>query len=294
MDQHASLGRTMARVPAQGKNGFIAKWGPVVGFVGGLVGALSLFVSLFDRFPPPSVEILDLIPLYISEPTTIMSAKSAVRGVGVLLHVRAGSRPISLTGLELIGKRCVSIDEFFGLIKIDGKTMDEMEVEFNHARPFQHVSFSGWPTSHSGLLSLAPWEENYFRFTFLEPDIGSSGLDVDDRFFGSVKRPNPMTRRYGFNVLEMFTLAPSERIGWTAGHLRNEILDGVLLFKVLASGRQISVPTDAVRPPKRLTPDVWKKENLAPLLAEQFPSLELRPTQNRSINCYTQPQSPSS
>jgi hypothetical protein len=59
MDQHASLGRTMARVPAQGKNGFIAKWGPVVGFVGGLVGALSLF----DRFSPPSVEILDLIPL---------------------------------------------------------------------------------------------------------------------------------------------------------------------------------------------------------------------------------------
>jgi len=282
----------MAQVLRQGKNGFIATWGPVVGLVGGLLGVAGGGLSLLERFFPPSVEILDLTPLYISEPKTIMSAKSAVRGIGVLLHVRAGSRAISLTGLELTGKRCVSFDEFVGLLKVDEKTMDEMEVEFNHARPFQHVSFFGWPTSHPGLLSLAPWEENYFRFTFLEPNISSPGLVIDDHFFGSVKRPNPMTRRYDFNMLEMFTLAPSERTGWTAGHLRNEILDGVLVFKVLASGRQISVPTDAVRPPKRLTPDVWRKEDLAPLLAEQFPSLESRPAQNRSINCYAQPQSP--
>lgn len=267
----------------------IATWGAFIGFIGGLIGIAGGGLQLYDRLYPPSVEILELMPIYISEPKTILDAKSAIRGVGVLLHVKAGSRSISLTGLELEGKRCVSIDEFPGLLETDGKTLQEIEAEFNRRRPFQMVSFFGWPTDRTGPISLTPWEESYIRFTFLEPAIGSSpGLFTNSRDFGSVQQPFPMTRRYGFNVLEMFTLMPSDGTSWTAGYLRNEILDGVLGFRILTGGAQITIPINVVRAPKRLTPDAWKKGDLASILAEQWPSLELEPTENRSINCYVQ------
>jgi hypothetical protein len=257
--------------------------------VGGLIGIIAGGLSLFDRYYPPSVEILDLTPAYISEPKIIAGAHSAIRGVGILLHVRATNRPVSITGLELTGKRCVSYGEFHGLIPVDGKSDAELEAEFGRQRPFQRVSFFGWPADRSGPISLTPWEESYVRFTFLEPGIGENvGLLIDQRYFGSQQRPSPMTRRYGFNVTEMFTLVPSAHTSWAAGHLRNEILDGVLAFRVLAGGSQIVVPTEVLRSPKRLDPGTWKKGDLAPLLAEQQPSLEVGPTENRSINCYAQ------
>lgn len=268
---------------------FIVKWGAVVGFVGGLIGITGGGLSLFDRFYPPSVEILELTPVYISEPKTVLAANSAIRGVGVLLHVRAGNRPVTLTGLELGGKRCISMNEFYGFMEVDGKTDQDIEAEFNRLRPFQQVSFFGWPTDRSGPISLAPWEESYVRFTFLEPGIGSSpDLLIDRRFLGSVQEPFPMIRRFGFNVLEMFTLMPSDKTSWTAGHLRNEIFDGVLAFRILAGGTQITIPTNALRAPKRLAPDAWVKGDLAPMLAEQMPNPDLEPTENRSINCYFQ------
>lgn len=276
----------MTEVPNH--SGIIGTWGPILGLVGGLIGIIGGGLSLFDRWYPPSVEILDLTPVYISEPKNIAGARSAVRGVGILLHVRAINRPVSITGLELTGKRCLSVREFHGLTAV-GKNDAELEAEFGRQQPFQRVSFFGWPADRSGPLSLLPWEESYLRFTFLEPGIEDSpGLHIDQRYFGSQQQPFPLTRRSGFHVNDMFTRVPSIHTSWAAGHLRNEILDGVLAFKVIAGGSQIVVPTKVLRSPQRLDPDTWKKGDLASLLTEQWHSLDLEPTENRSINCYVQ------
>ena len=276
----------MNQVRQFGSGRFIATWGPIIGFVGGLIGVAAGGLSLVDRFYPPSVDVLDLIPVYISEPKTILGARGAIRGVGVLLHVRARNRSIPLTGLELVGKRCVSFGEFLGFLEPNGKTDQDLEAEFKRLRPFQHVSFFGWPTDHAGPISLAAWEESFIRFTFLDPGLDSPGLLIDRRYFGSQQQPPALIRRYGFNVLEMFTLAASEQTSWTAGHLRNEILDGAMVFRVLAGGIQFNVSTNALRGPKRLTPEDWKKGDLAPLLSQQFPSLEAPPTKENSTSCY--------
>src|SRR5437867_13014359 len=120
---------------------FLGTWGPVIGLVGGLIGILSAILSggltLIDRFSPPSIDVLDLMPVSVSEPKVIAGANSAIRGVGVLLHVRGHSRPTSITGLELGGKRCVSFDEFFGTIDVQGKSIPDVENEFGRQRPFQ-------------------------------------------------------------------------------------------------------------------------------------------------------------
>lgn len=165
------LAGTMGEKARQTRLGkFIATWGAIVGFVGGLIGITAGGLSLFDNLLPPSVEVLELFPVYISEPKIVMGANSAIRGVGVLLHVRAGNRPVSLTGLELEGKRCISSNEYYGFIELDGKKDQEIDAEFNRVRPYQQVSFFGWPTGTvSGPISLATWEEAYVCFTFLEP-----------------------------------------------------------------------------------------------------------------------------
>lgn len=67
--------------------------GAVVGFVGGLIGITAGGLSLFDRLYPPSVEVLELIPIYISEPKIVMGANSAIRGVGVLFTCERGIVP---------------------------------------------------------------------------------------------------------------------------------------------------------------------------------------------------------
>lgn len=243
--------------------GFLATWGPIIGFVGGLIGVIGGGLSLLDRYRSPNAEIHELIPVYISEPKVIAGANSAIRGVGIVLHIRATNRAISITGLELTGKRCLSFDEFIGFLEADGKSLQELEAQFDRQRPFQLVSFYGWPTDRSGPVLLTPWEESYIRFTFLEPDTGAiPGLVIDHRYLGSRERGSPLIRRYGFNVGEMFTVAPSNTTSWTAGHLRNEILDGALTYKVLTGGSQIVVPPPIIRPPKRLAPEAWKKGGL--------------------------------
>jgi hypothetical protein len=40
----------------------------IIGFLGGIVGWLGGGYSLMDRWFPPSIEILDVTPIYISEP----------------------------------------------------------------------------------------------------------------------------------------------------------------------------------------------------------------------------------
>src|SRR5439155_17165297 len=118
----------------------------IVGFLGGIVGFLGGGLSLQDRYFPPSIKILDLTPIYISEPRNISGSRGASRGAGVVLHVKTGNRPVSITGLELEGKRCLSFGEWHGFTNTDGKHNDELGAEFNRAKPFQRVSFSGWPT----------------------------------------------------------------------------------------------------------------------------------------------------
>lgn len=272
---------------------FFANWGPVVGFVGGLIGIAGGGMSVWDRFNPPAVEILDLTPVYISEPKTVMGAKGAIRGTGVVLHVRAGSRDASVTEIRLEGRRCITFDEFFGIVEADGKSMEQMESEFYDQRPFQQVAFAGLPKDRNGPLTLKAWEENNFFFTLSEPKLGGGGgIVIESDYIGTRQREYPKIRDYGFSVLDIFTVIPNERTSWTVGHLRNEILDGVLTFKVIAGGASVTIPSTAVRAPKRLSTDEWRRGDLSAIRTSDTPDIVIAPKENASINCYIQSKRP--
>jgi hypothetical protein len=261
----------------------------IVGFLGGIVGFLGGGLSLKDRWFPPSIEILDLTPIYISEPRSISGSRGASRGVGVILHVKTGNRPVSITGLELEGKRCLSFGEWFGLTETDGKHIDELGAEFNRVKPFQRVLFSGRLADRTSPLVLNIWEESYLPFTFLDPSAVTPGLLVDPKFLGSTENATPLIRRFGLSVVDVFTTMPSAQTTWTAGHLRNEILDGVMTFRLLAGASQSPVPRTAVRPLRRVDVQTWKTSNVSAIFKDHYPQIEIEPSVSGEINCYQQP-----
>ena len=251
-----------------------------------IIGLIGGWLSLWDRIFPPNIVILELTPVIISEPKDFGGTRVALRGVGVLLHVQSKNRQVAITGISLEGKRCLDIDEFLGTIETTDKmTLDEVHREFDRLRPFQKLSHFGWPSTSPGPVTLGPWEESYIRFTFLEPTLEGPYMEGDKRYFGSTEKSDPLIRRFGFTVLDMFTIAPSDRTSWTPGRLRDEILDGILTFQVMAGGTRFPVPVTAFRPPLRIRPKEWKEGGLQPLLSEKWSRLEIEQGENRSINC---------
>jgi hypothetical protein len=260
----------------------------IVGFLGGIVGFFGGGLSLQDRYFPPSIEILDLTPIYVSEPRNSGGYRGALRGVGVVLHVKTGNRPVSITGLELEGKRCLSFGEWHGFTNTEGKHIDELGAEFNRAKPFQRVSFSGRLGDRTSPLVLNAWEESYLPFTFLDPTSETPVVWVEPKFLGSTENTSPLIRRFGITVHDVFTGMPSAQTSWTAGYIRNEILDGVMTFHVLAGASQSAVPQTAIRPLRRVNVAAWKAGNVSAILADRFPPIEIEPSVNREINCYQQ------
>jgi hypothetical protein len=268
--------------------------GGIIAFLGGIVGYLGGGYTLMERWFPPSIEVLDLTPLYISEPRNRGGSLGAIRGIGVVLHVKTKNRPVSITGLELEGKRCLSFEEWMAHAsiqdkQIDGKHIDELGAEHNRVKPFQRVSFSGRLAERTSPLVLNAWEEQSLPFTFLDPTEESPVQGIDLKFFGSIEHALPLIRRFGITVLDVFTVMPSAQTSWTVGHLRNEILDGVMAFRLLAGATQSTVPQDAIRSLRRVEVTTWKTGNVATILAERWPPSEIKPSVNRQINCYQQP-----
>jgi hypothetical protein len=247
-----------------------------------------------DRWFPPSIEILDLTPIYISEPRNRGDSLGALYGVGVVLHVKTQSRPVSITGLEIEGKRCLSFNEWLVYANLQGKQttgrhIDDVFGDFNQVKPFEHVSFSGRLTDRNSPLVLNAWEEQYIPFTFLELTEESPVQGIDLRFFGSIEHTSPLIRRYGVTVLDVFIIKPNARTSWTANRLRNEILDGVMVFRLLAGTTQSPIPQDRIHPLRHVEVKAWKSGNIATIMSERWPPSEIKPSVNKHINCYQQP-----
>jgi hypothetical protein len=124
---------------------------------------------------------------------------------------------------------------------------------------------------------------------YLDPTEESPVQGIDLKFFGSIEHASPLIRRFGITVIDVFTVMPSAQTSWTVGHLRNEILDGVMAFRLLAGASQSPVPQDAIRPLRRVEVTTWKTGNVATILAERWPPSEIKSSVNREINCYQQP-----
>src|SRR5437870_5030788 len=93
---------------AKEKLGGFALWGAIVGVIGGLLGIVGGGLSLYDRFFPPSIEVLGVRPVYIRGAQVFGSGKDREeiprRGVSFVVHVRSQGRSVSITGMRIVGK----------------------------------------------------------------------------------------------------------------------------------------------------------------------------------------------
>lgn len=155
--------------PVEKNNGFVARWGPVVGLIGGLLGAVSLVLSLLDRFTPLRLQLCEVIPMCIQAPSLHNDPHISVFGIGAVVRCRASSKTVFISGLDYLGKKMLSVSEYLPDGEKKKTSRKEIELEVARNKPFERVEWNGWPQEGQTAARLEPYEEKYIKFIFLEP-----------------------------------------------------------------------------------------------------------------------------
>ena len=217
----------------------LALWGAWIGLVGGIMGALGLGFSLWDRLTPPGLEMVEVLPICVSVPRNTNLPHVSVFGISAIVRCRAGSRTAFVSALDFLGRTYHSVHEYPGDAQFSGKkNMDEIQAEVSARKPYSTISWNGWPEDQGVSVRLEPYEEKYIRFVFLEPALflythmgGPPHLGYAD---GSKEPERTKTSPSLFDIFKL--RLRTEKDGqatwaiWTPFGLRNEIRDDTLSF----------------------------------------------------------------
>ena len=69
--------------------------------IGGLLGAVSLVLSLLDRFTPLRLQLCEVIPMCIQARSLDNDPNISVFGIGAVVRCRASSKTVFISGLAL-------------------------------------------------------------------------------------------------------------------------------------------------------------------------------------------------
>lgn len=154
----------------------------MVGFLGGIIGAVRGLFALFDRFRPPSVEILGLRPIVaISLKKEGAFPQFNDKSFHMIIDLKSKGRPVMVNGLILKGK--VYLSGNYALSYLDNMSnLDDYEAEYNEKKPYVNVELTASPTDSNLPVKMESHERRYLRVTF-----GGSYLDgteIDQTFAG--------------------------------------------------------------------------------------------------------------
>jgi len=234
---------------------------------------VSGWITLYDHFTAPSVEIVGVVPVNVFLETKVRidgkEAKSTSHGISFVVRVQNGNRPVSLSVLELRGKVLLTFQEYLGIWDArNGLPMEQVEKEFLRRKPYRVIEWVGWPEEPDQVARMEPHEERYVKFTFLEATFGSGG------WF----RRAPLSDFIGFDDgtkkpkwIDEFPEPPIVFVGASgrmlAADLREDLREGrTHLFLKVASG-SVPVPADRIQTIRRVPKEDWQG---APVQADYF------------------------
>lgn len=246
----------------------IAWWGAWVGLIGGLLGAASVGITLLKEIFPPSVEVVEILPIAVVSEEPFLGSKVKVEGISVIAHLRSGSRGVSITALDANGKVYLNGNEYIVFLgsKGEGRHINEIAQEQSRRKPYFHISWSAWPTDSKVAVRLEPYEDRYIRFTFLEPTtltgqtfLGSMGAYVgfdDDK--GT--RPKQITARpYIEHFFKQKIVEQGKRV--MSFDVRDEIRDGLIELQIRVGSHIVKTSSDKIRRFRSISKTDWETKN---------------------------------
>lgn len=240
-------------------------WGALVGVIGGIVGILGGGLSLWDRFFPPSVDMIELLPVCVYSRETFPGAAVVFenRGISLIVHLKSNSRSVLIGGIELDGKQNLTINEWGKYGRKDGQLLEEFEKDFDEKKPYCFISWTGWITDSRVPIKLEPHEERYIRFTFLEPALADRMFRESSGYIGfdSVREMKlPIKIKYDPEWQDFFKYRiRDDHKGVEPVDVREEIKNGLLKLSLRVGTRNVKIPSLKIKGFKKISEKEWNQ-----------------------------------
>lgn len=241
-------------------------------------GSIGAFFSLTDRFWPPTVDVLGVLPVYVrgTEKITIWGKPTNFpkRGVSFILMLQSKDREVSITELEISGRLHLTMNEWIAHNDEDGVSLKELSDQMSTLRPYHDVQWIGWPEGGNQSLRMRPGETYYARFTFLEPVSYTRGYSTHPDYLGiESSGARPKLVRHYLEPHEFFRrkLSGNE---WLL-ELPAEFASGELRLILRAGRKKVHIDPHQIQPLKTIKEDQWRQKPVVDLYHNRdlkFPS----------------------
>lgn len=229
----------------------------IIGAVGGVLGIISFLINFWDRFWPPSVEVLGIRPVIINSTEKLHLEKEQIefknRGFSVIAHLRSKNRAISVSSIEVIGKESLTGNNWLIYTAKDGKSLTELEKEYNKIKPYYLAAYTGYIEPSPGPIRMEPYEERYIIFTLIPQKESSSGIPIDWKYVGSESQgKKPVLKKTRADLSDFFNLRPSEdKKTLEPTSLRKEFTEGNMHFVIITGAKEVKVLYSQIKKPNR-------------------------------------------
>jgi hypothetical protein len=245
----------------------LAPWSVITSFVGLIGGILGIFgggISIFDRFYPPSVEVIEVRPVYVYAVDKVFPRGSDEKKLfydeyfSVLIRLQSQNRPVSISGMEISGRIFLDFDEWFGF-KNEIGTIQDIEGARKEQRPYYNVSFSGWITDSKTPLLINSNEEHYIRFDFSTADATPTGIPIEPAYLGTENPPKApeiaRVRPRPTDILEIIGGSRGQQRAFSG--LRSETANGHLKWYLTLGSRRILIPVTNIQGLTKVSEEDW-------------------------------------
>ncbi|MEK7874643.1 MAG: hypothetical protein AAB325_00400 [Pseudomonadota bacterium] len=234
-----------------------------VGLIGGIIGVFGGGLSLWDRFIPPGVEVIEILPVAIHSKDYFNATQSyhSTYGISTILHLRSKNRSILVSGLDLSGKIYLSTSEYVAYINAEGKHINEIAQEVNNKKPYNIISWNAWPKDSRVAIRLEPYEERYIRFTFLDPSFLTNRLAGKELLGIERESKRPKQVRTYPDKIDIFELKVSgDGKSVIPCDVRDEIKNGLAKFYLRVGPKSIEISANKIKKLKIINKRDWEEK----------------------------------
>ena len=235
------------------------KWGAIIGFVGGLIGAIGGGFTIYDRLSQPDLDIIGIAPVAVW--TKTQGSEAVSHGISLIIRLQnKGNKPTYISGVDIHGKVYLSYDEYWPICRSNGYsgTSEDLKSDFMSLKPYFLISWVGWFSDQKGPLRVEPAEERFIKITFAEPILmlgvsSYSGGTQADYVGYEGKGEAPKYVNHYPAIQWFFNFNRVRRLQ----DIKDEVKNGLIKFEVRLGTKSKSVDRDKIIGVKQIPKAAW-------------------------------------
>lgn len=238
---------------------WIEKWGAIIGFVGGLIGAMGGGLTIYDRWSQPELNIIGVAPVAVW--TKSQDIDAVTQGISLIIRVQnKDNKPVYVSGADIHGKVYLSYNEYWPICRQRGDTRPggDIKSDFMSLKPYILISWVGWLSDQKGPLRVEPAEERFFKITFAEPilswDVSSYSGHRSDYIGYDGKGGSPKYVNHNPAIQWFFNSKSQDH---HLQDIKDEVKNGLIKIEVRFGTKSKCVDRDKIIDFKDITKAAW-------------------------------------